>query len=89
MNKHTPTPLIEKLGKNSLVRLTEEEKKLLLLTVANSHEKILVALKISQEELKHTLKESGDCDHSVGICVCALIALIEDNQETIIRAEAV
>lgn len=44
-------------------------------------------LKASQIELKQLLEDCGGCDHSVGICACSLIRLIENNEEALGGAE--
>ncbi len=53
----------------------------------SGYELMLEQLKQSQIELKDDLEAQGGCDHSVGICVCGLIRLIEENEAVIKKCE--
>ena len=51
------------------------------MTTSQYLERMVVALRDSQEHLKQTLQDIGGCDHAVNICCCDLRACIESNEE--------
>lgn len=45
--------------------------------LADQYIKDMEAVRVLLEHAKADLKENGGCDHSVGICACALIDAVE------------
>ncbi len=87
VNKEFTERQILALGEDLRISGYDYVTRLKILRAVNSYEVLLAQLKKSQEELKLELQEQGGCDHSVGICACPLIGLLEDNQAVITQAE--
>jgi len=62
-------------AEKEILRLHDDRKRW-----ASRAEALAGALESSQKELKLYLGDVGECDHSVGICSCDLIRLIEANE---------
>jgi hypothetical protein len=95
---NTPGPWLEKDGmiydnSGHTIAITSlsvsadpKENSAFIVRACNSHAELVGALKASTVELKQTLNDIGDCDHSVGICCCDLRMLIESNERILSKA---
>lgn len=52
-----------------------------------TRDKLLACLKETSARLEEWIKDSGDCDHRVGICFCADIRAVEGAKAAITEAE--